>query len=67
MLFFNQDNFASLETELENRPTTKKGSPLPIPKHKARSKPYIKLAFATANDNKSNKGAADVPKLKINP
>ena len=67
MLFLNQDNLASFETELEKRPTIKKGSPLPIPKHKARSKPYIKLAFATAKDNKSNKGAADVPKLNINP
>lgn len=39
MLFLNQDNLASFETELENKPTAKKGNPLPIPKQKAKIKP----------------------------
>lgn len=67
MLFFNQANLASFETEFVKSPTNKKGRPLPTPNKSAKINPLRILALAVATDNNSSNGAADVPKLKIKP
>lgn len=67
MLFLSHVSCANLVTAPAETLTIKKGNPLPIPKNKASINPNNGFAFTAATESKSNNGAADVPKLKINP
>ena len=67
MLRRSQVSCANCDTPPAKIPTIKKGSPRPRPKARANKNPYKGLACAAATDSNSNKGAAEVPKLKIKP
>ena len=67
MLLLSHVSWANFVTAPANKLTKRKGNPLPIPKHKASIKPNNGFAVAAATERSNNKGAADVPKLNINP